>query len=220
MHARSSASRSALAARGAAGRLSESQRARRTAAVGRARRGAGAAGDPAGAARVYEELAAQNSGAERNAMLLHAARDYLAARRAEDAARVLASTERRCRRSRRPSARCSTWSWRSSAARAGGVAPAARAARAARRCAGGALPRPAGARRGARRRRAPSCPPRPSRRRGGRTSRCCCRSPAARAGAAISVRDGFMTAYYQAPAAERPAGARLRHRYARAWRTP
>src|SRR2546429_4200565 len=51
------------------------------------------AGDAAGAARVYEELAAQNSSAERNALLLRAARGYLAAHRAEDAARVLALPE-------------------------------------------------------------------------------------------------------------------------------
>jgi outer membrane PBP1 activator LpoA protein len=51
------------------------------------------AGDLAGAARVYEALAAQNSGSERNELLLHAARDYLAARRSEDAARVLAATD-------------------------------------------------------------------------------------------------------------------------------
>jgi outer membrane PBP1 activator LpoA protein len=52
-----------------------------------------AQGDEAGAARVYEDLAGQNSGADRNGYLLHAARAYLAARRTDDAARVLASTE-------------------------------------------------------------------------------------------------------------------------------
>jgi outer membrane PBP1 activator LpoA protein len=50
-------------------------------------------GEPAEAARVYEDLAAQNSGAERNRMLLRAARDYLAVKRSEDAARVLAKLE-------------------------------------------------------------------------------------------------------------------------------
>src|SRR6266853_4082591 len=50
-------------------------------------------GDAAGAARVYEELAAQNGGAERNALLLRAARGSLAAHRAEEAARVLALPE-------------------------------------------------------------------------------------------------------------------------------
>jgi uncharacterized protein len=48
------------------------------------------AGDYAGAARVYEALAAQNSGTEQNAYLLLAARSYLQARRPEDAQRVLA----------------------------------------------------------------------------------------------------------------------------------
>jgi len=51
-----------------------------------------AGGDQLGAARVYEQLAAQNSGAERNDLLLRAARDYLAAHRAEDATRVLGLT--------------------------------------------------------------------------------------------------------------------------------
>ncbi|HYC09460.1 MAG TPA: penicillin-binding protein activator, partial [Steroidobacteraceae bacterium] len=46
-------------------------------------------GDLAGAARVYEDLAAQNSGVERTGFQLRAARDYLTARRTDDAARVL-----------------------------------------------------------------------------------------------------------------------------------
>ncbi len=46
-------------------------------------------GERAGAAQIYEQLAEQNSGSERNALLLHAVRDYLAAGRAEEAARVL-----------------------------------------------------------------------------------------------------------------------------------
>lgn len=50
-------------------------------------------GDQAGAARVYEDLAGQNSGADRNGYLLRAARAYLSARRPADAARVLAATE-------------------------------------------------------------------------------------------------------------------------------
>ncbi len=50
-------------------------------------------GDQAGAARVYEELAAHNSGADRSAYLLQAVRDYLAAHGLEDAARVLAQSE-------------------------------------------------------------------------------------------------------------------------------
>src|SRR5256714_12718358 len=48
------------------------------------------AGDAAAAGHVYEQLAGVNSGAERNALLLRAARGYLAAHHAEDAARVLA----------------------------------------------------------------------------------------------------------------------------------
>jgi len=49
------------------------------------------AGDYAGAARMYEALAAQNSGAEQNAFLLLAARAHLFGRRPDDAQRVLAS---------------------------------------------------------------------------------------------------------------------------------
>ncbi len=50
-------------------------------------------GDPAGAARVYEQLAAQNSGTDRTGMLLHAARDYLTAQRTNEAARVLGAAQ-------------------------------------------------------------------------------------------------------------------------------
>src|SRR5581483_5724597 len=50
-------------------------------------------GDQAGAARMFEALAAQNSGADRTQYLFRAAHAYLAARRADDAARVLASIE-------------------------------------------------------------------------------------------------------------------------------
>jgi outer membrane PBP1 activator LpoA protein len=46
-------------------------------------------GDYAGAAHVYEALAEQNAGADRSDFLLHAAHDYLHAQRPEDAARVL-----------------------------------------------------------------------------------------------------------------------------------
>ncbi len=51
------------------------------------------AGDSGGAARVYERLASQSSGAERNDLALRAARGYLAAHAREDAARVLAMLE-------------------------------------------------------------------------------------------------------------------------------
>jgi uncharacterized protein len=50
-------------------------------------------GDQVGAARMYEALAAQNSGADRNDYLFRAARAYLTARRPEEAARVLGSVE-------------------------------------------------------------------------------------------------------------------------------
>jgi uncharacterized protein len=50
-------------------------------------------GDQAGAARVYEALAAQNSGADRNEFLFRATRAYLAARLPEEAARVLATAQ-------------------------------------------------------------------------------------------------------------------------------
>lgn len=46
-------------------------------------------GDHAGAARVYEALAGQNSGTEQNAFLLQAAREFLRARQADDASRLL-----------------------------------------------------------------------------------------------------------------------------------
>jgi outer membrane PBP1 activator LpoA protein len=49
------------------------------------------AGDYSGAARVYEALAAQNSGTEQNALLLQAAMEHLRARKPDDAERVLNS---------------------------------------------------------------------------------------------------------------------------------
>ena len=48
-------------------------------------------GDHAGAAGVYEKLAAQNTGTEQNGYLLLAAREYVRAHRPDDAQRVLAS---------------------------------------------------------------------------------------------------------------------------------
>jgi|HubBroStandDraft_2_1064218.scaffolds.fasta_scaffold05776_2 outer membrane PBP1 activator LpoA protein len=48
-------------------------------------------GDQAGAAKVYEALAAQNSGADRNEFLFRATRAFLAARLPDEAARVLAT---------------------------------------------------------------------------------------------------------------------------------
>ncbi len=50
-------------------------------------------GDQAGAARMYEALAGQNSGDDRNQYLLRAAHAYLAGKHPEEAARVLAQLE-------------------------------------------------------------------------------------------------------------------------------
>jgi outer membrane PBP1 activator LpoA protein len=50
-------------------------------------------GDQAGAAKVYEALAEQNSGADRNDYLFRAIRAYLAARLPEEAARVLVEVQ-------------------------------------------------------------------------------------------------------------------------------
>ncbi len=50
-------------------------------------------GDAAEAARVLEQLASQNTGSDRNTYLLHAAHDYLAAHLPDDAARVLAQPQ-------------------------------------------------------------------------------------------------------------------------------
>jgi outer membrane PBP1 activator LpoA protein len=50
-------------------------------------------GDQVGAARMYEALAGQNAGADRNQYLFRAAHAYMAGRRPEDAARVLAQLE-------------------------------------------------------------------------------------------------------------------------------
>ena len=51
-------------------------------------------GDQAGAARIYEALAAQNGGPNRNDLVFRATRAYLAARLPEEAARVLATVEK------------------------------------------------------------------------------------------------------------------------------
>jgi outer membrane PBP1 activator LpoA protein len=50
-------------------------------------------GDQAGAAKVYEALAEQNSGADRNTYVFRATRAYLAARLPDEAARVLATVQ-------------------------------------------------------------------------------------------------------------------------------
>jgi len=163
------------------------------------------AGDQAGAARVYEQLAAQNTGADRNDFLLRAARAFLAAHDTEDAARVLAETqtpfpaEQGTERTllgaeialNRGQAQEALRELRAiPAPRAGEQAMRYRAlsARATALAAG----QPEGARPGPTVAAAPHLAlllPIT-----GRAS-----------AAAISVRDGFMTAFYQAPAAERPS---------------
>jgi outer membrane PBP1 activator LpoA protein len=161
-------------------------------------------GDAAGAARVYEGLAGQNSGANRNAYLLRAAHDWLSARRADEAARVLTGlegslnpdqqTERNLLGAEISLDRGQTQeAWRQLSA----MAPPASAAQAARyrelkaRAALGAG-HPEAAEAVAREQAAilphlalllPVT---------GRNN-----------AAAVSVRDGFLAAYYQAPAAER-----------------
>ena len=159
------------------------------------------AGDPAGAARVYEELAGANSGAERNALLLHAARDYLGAHRAEDAARMLAqlegplapeqSTERALSNIELALERGQGKdAWQQLAALPEPRGPQAeryRELRARAAAASGAGTLAAG----------------PVEEVGPHIALLLPVTGRA-AGAAISVRDGFMTAYYQSPAAERP----------------
>jgi len=159
-------------------------------------------GDPAGAARVLEQLAAQNSAAERNAMLLRAARDYLSAHRAEDAARVLAMPEGTLP-AEQSSERALSYvelalergqgkeAWQQLAAipepHAAAQAGRYRALRARAAQASGGL----------------STAPSPGEEAAPHIALLLPITGRA-AGAAISVRDGFMTAYYQAPAAERP----------------
>jgi outer membrane PBP1 activator LpoA protein len=161
------------------------------------------AGDQAGAARVYEELAAQNSGTERTGLLLHAARNYLAAQRNDEAARVLGQlqgpfsneqvTEQALLGAQLALARGQP---QEALRLLNAIAVPAAAEQAARyrelRASATAL---SAGRPGAR----PTPGPAPGPHVGlllpitGRAS-----------AAAISVRDGFMTAYYQMPAAERP----------------
>ncbi|HYL02086.1 MAG TPA: penicillin-binding protein activator [Steroidobacteraceae bacterium] len=156
-------------------------------------------GDRAGAARVYEELAAQNVGVQRNDLLLRAARAYLAAQRPDDAARVLARTE-----SPLPTEQdierallgvelaLERGQGQEASRQLGALAPPRNAGQAARYhdlqtraaalAAGRQLP--------------PGLEPGPH-------IALLLPVTGRAAGAAISVRDGFMTAYYQAPAGER-----------------
>jgi outer membrane PBP1 activator LpoA protein len=135
-----------------------------------------AQGDAAGAARVYEDLAGQNTGADRNGYLLHAARAYLAASRTDDAARVLASTQ-------------SPLSAEQGAERARLSAQLTRQQAPAHP---GAAVSPAG-------RAAATAPD--------REPHIALLLPITgrAAGAAIAVREGFMTAFYQSPPAQRVA---------------
>src|SRR5260370_23227474 len=162
------------------------------------------AGDAAAAARVYEELAAQNSGAERNALLLRAARGYLAAHRAEDAARVLAlpegplsaeqSTERALSTAQLALERGQgrdAWQQLAAIPEPRGAAQAARYHELQARPAL-ATGRPAGGLTGA----APQ--------EVGPHIALLLPITGRAAAAAISVREGFMTGYYQTAAAERP----------------
>jgi len=167
-------------------------------------------GDAAGAARVYEDLADHNTGLDRNEFLLGAARGYVDAHRAEDAARVLAalpgelSAEQSSERSILNAQVALERGQREEAARQfaaiGEPRAGALAARYHRLKAG--LAEPAAARRPA---------PGGTRETGGAASG----GPAAHialllpitgraAGAATSVREGFMTAYYQVPESGRP----------------
>jgi outer membrane PBP1 activator LpoA protein len=82
----------ALATAALAGCPSLSERAELPPSIDRAQ-ALESSGDTAGAARVYEQLAAQNSGTDRTGLLLRAAHDYLAAQRTDDAARVLGQAQ-------------------------------------------------------------------------------------------------------------------------------
>jgi outer membrane PBP1 activator LpoA protein len=165
-------------------------------------------GDPAAAARVYEELAAQNGGPDRNEFLLDAARDYLDAHRAEDAARVLGltagtlspqqSTERALLNAQLAFER----GQREEAARQLSAIPEPQNAALAARyqelkasLATGAAARAAAP--------ASTRAPKAATESGAQIALLLPITGRA-AGAAQSVRDGFMTAFYQAPVAERP----------------
>jgi len=159
-------------------------------------------GDQLGAARVYEQLAAQNSGAERNEFLLRAGRDYLAAHRAEDATRVLGLTEGTLS----PEQHTEHALLSAEAALERGQAQAA--ARLLGALAAPHAPAPAARYRDLKARialaaaRAPP-PPGPEGESGPHIALLLPVTGRA-ATSAISVRDGFMTAYYQSPAADRP----------------
>jgi len=160
-------------------------------------------GDAVGAARVYEDLAQQNSGSERNDFLLRAAHAYLAAQHVEDAGRVLALTEPPLSPAQQTELALSRaelaldrGQTQEAARQLNAIAAPRERQQAARyqqlkaRLAGGPVAPPAGT---------PLLPGS-----GGPQIALLLPVSGRAAGAAISVRDGFMTGYYQAGAAERP----------------
>jgi outer membrane PBP1 activator LpoA protein len=162
------------------------------------------AGDAVGAARVYEALAAQNTGSDRNDYLLHAARDYLTAQHPDDAARVLALTEAPLS----PGQHTDLVLSNAELALARGQSQEA-----ARQLGALTVPTEPGqlARYQALRARAAAPPAKPHEApppplTAGAAPHIALLLPISgrAAGPALSVRDGFMTAYFQAPPAERP----------------
>ena len=193
----------ALATAALAGCPSLSQRAELPPSIDRAQALEGT-GDRAGAARVYEQLAAQNTGTDRTGLLLHAARNYLAAQRIDDAARVLGQAQ----------GPFSTEQTSEHTLLTAEVMLARGQPQEALRLLN-AIPVPAAADQAARYRaaRASASALVAGRGEGGKATAAAATGPhialllpvtGRAAAAAISVRDGFMTAYYQVPPAERP----------------
>lgn len=163
--------------------------------------------DPAGAARIYEALAANNPGAQGNELLLDAARNYLDAHRAEDAARVLAlttgplSAEQSTQRALLNAQLALERGQRAEALHQFRAIPEPHAEpllgryhALAAALSAGAVERPTAPGKAVATRPVES----------GAHIALLLPVTGRAAGAAQSVRDGFMTAYYQAPAAERP----------------
>ena len=163
------------------------------------------AGDAAQAAAVYEELAAQNTAADRSGFLLDAARNYLDAHRPDDAARLLGmltgtlSVDQAGERALLNVQLALERGQREEAARqfAAIAAPAsgALAARYLRLKASLGEARPG---------RKPDATAATGEHGPGAHFALLLPITGRAAGAATSVRDGFMTAYYQAPEKERP----------------
>jgi outer membrane PBP1 activator LpoA protein len=196
----------ALATAALAGCPSLSQRAELPPSIDRAQ-ALERSGDAAGAARVYEELAAQNTGTDRTALLLHAAHDYLAAQRTEDAARVLGQAQ----------GPFSTEQTTEHTLLTAEVMLSRGQPQEALRLLN-AIPVPAAADQAVRYRtlRASASTLVAARKEGGKATPAPAAGPhialllpvtGRAAAAAISVRDGFMTAYYQLAPAERPGVA-------------